>query len=427
MIKELTAGQPNHAVSVHNDNKLANGTGRSFVITDKLLGRGSYGDVFLATDENNRNVAVKCCDITDTGIPDILETSIMSSITHPNLNRALRIHATSNRLYIVQDLARTDMSRHTRRDKDNYQPTMDELKTWCYSLAQGVQALHNEGIIHADIKASNVLLYDDNTVRLTDYTLSVKKWSPTEKFTHSVCTCTHRPLECLTRKPWDESLDIWSLGCTFYEIAYGDYIFPYQGSLEPSHTVKDKEFKVRLRNRSINAIIDWSTRGPNPQTSFDVIGIKTIPIDFIQFKFPHDYDLPEMQLFNDLVCKMLIVDPAARPTIKDVVAHPFFKQHKPTMYLNIQRPVKTLPFKEHARVTRYIQRYSPDQTVQALALKIYSRCNELNHISEHLKAGVCTWIASKIVIGTPTTLAFSKSQILAAERDICHNIAFRLH
>lgn len=414
------------------DQSLVNDIGYSFIISDKMIGHGSYGSVFLATDETGKQVAVKCCPINEKGIPNILEASIMASIMHPYLNHALRIVASDTKLYIIQERAETDLAQYTRRDKGNHKPSMDQLRNWCYCLAQAVAALHKENMIHADIKASNVLLYTDGNIRLTDFTLATRKWSPNEKFTHNVCTCTHRPLECLMKRPWDESLDIWSLGCTFYEIAYGELLFPYQGILEENSSNKqDKEArmqaKLRLRNRSVNAIIDWSSRGPNLPTSYEVIGITQFPIDYIPFVLCDDFKRPEMTVFNDLVCKMLVVDPKKRLTISEVISHPFFQGSKPPIYLAIRRPLNKISVSEQARVSRYIQRYTDNTIVQQLALSIYCACNELYTISEHVKAAVCTWIASKIVIGYPPTIALPLNQILAGEREVCHNLLFRLH
>lgn len=422
----------NMTSSQSKDHSLSNNVGYSFVISDKMIGHGSYGKVFHATDENGKQVAVKCCPINEKGIPNILEASIMASIMHPYLNNALRIVASDMKLYIIMDKAKTDLAQYTRREKGNYKPTMDQLRNWCYCLSQAVSVLHKEHIVHADIKASNVLLYADDTIRLTDFTLATKKWSPDEKFTHNVCTCTHRPLECLMKRPWDESLDIWSLGCTFYEIAYGELLFPYQGILEDNSSDKqDKESrmqaKLRLRNRSVNAIIDWSARGPNPPTSYEVVGTTQFSIDYIPFVLCDDFKRPEMALFNDLVCKMLIVDPKRRLTISQVIAHPFFQGLKAPIYLAIRRPLNKIPVSEQARVSRYIQRYTDNNIIQQLALNIYCACNELYTISEHIKAAVCTWIASKIVVGYPPTIALPMNQILAGEREVCHNLLFRLH
>lgn len=402
--------------------------GTKLNITNKLLGRGSYGNIHLAIDENGKQFAVKCCSIQSIGIPNILEASIMATMTHPYLNRAIRINASDKKLYITQELAICDLAHHTRKDKGKHKPTLDELRKWCFSLAHAVSALHSENIIHADIKASNVLLYADGSIRLTDFGLATKKWYPDQMFTFNVCTCTHRPLECLRRKPWNESLDIWSLGCTFYEIAYGELLFPYQGVLEEPDKLKDKDAKIRLRQRSINAIIDWATSGPNPPTSYEVIGMDQIPINHIPFELCEDYKKPEMAQFNDLMCQMLIVDPKQRPTIGTVLNHPFFKGFRAPLYLNIQRTINKITVNEQARATQYIHRNTADPIVQNLAMSLYCRCNDLYHLSEQIRAATCTWIASKIVTGRiPLSMESMRNKLLVTEREICHNLLFRLH
>lgn len=413
-----------------NDHAFLSNIGYSLVISDTLLGHGSYGDVYMAQDENKRQFAVKCCPIDENGIPNILEASIMMSLSHPYLNRALRVHASETKLYIFQELAITDLAQHTRREKTNYKPTMEELRQWCYSICHAVFSLHNENIIHADIKANNILLFADGSVKLTDYTLATKKWASGEKFTHNVCTCTHRPLECFMKQTWDESLDIWSLGCTLYEIAYGELLFPYQGSLEKSTASKGKDIKLRLRNRSTNAIIDWSLRGPNSSIDNTTLGASQVQIDYIPYVLCDDYARPEMRMFNDMICQMLHVNPQRRPSIRDILSHPFFTVMNPPKYLSIRRPMNRITIVEQARVSRHIQRCSTETTVQSLAMNIYCRCNNLDSLDEKAKSMVATWISSKIILGYPPNiqaLGMPLYQILLAEREICHNLSFRLH
>lgn len=415
----------------NTDQSLFDNVGYCFTISDKLLGSGSYGQVYQATDENGMLAAVKCCPIDNTGIPNILEASIMGSVIHKYLNRALRINATEQKLYIIQDLALGDLAQYTRRDKDKYKPTFAELQTWSFSISQAVAALHNQQIIHGDIKASNVLRYEDGSVRLSDFTLAVKKWSVDDRFNHNTCTCTHRPLECLTNNYWNESLDVWSLGCTLYELAYGEPLFMYQGALEPEPKNRDKEFKRRLKKRSINAIIDWGLRGPQPVASSYSDYIKSLRHDdvkYYSFELCQEYHNPEMAVFNDLLCKMLAVDPSVRLTMAQVLAHPLFTGLKPVTYLTVRRSPNKLEFTEEARVTTIIAHCTDNEHIQRLALNIYSRCNKLGHIKEVVRVKTCVHIASKIVLGLPLPdIQLTQHDLLKTECEICHNLLFRLH
>jgi serine/threonine protein kinase len=421
---------------IKTDSVLQN-IGKSFNVTNRLLGKGSYGCVYVAKDEYNNEFAIKCCDVDPTtGIPNILEANIMSCMIHPFINYALRIHASPTKLYLVQDLARTDMHQYTRKEKGNYKPTIEELKSWCSSIAFATLALHNNNIIHADIKSNNVLLYNDGSVKVTDFTLSTRKLHANDTFIHNVCTCTHRPLECFLKKEWNESLDIWSLGCTFYEMAYGELLFPYQGALELETNYHGKntkeidqseaEAKERIKKRFISALCHWG-KTYNKQESEELSNVRVDHIEYLPVVLPVEFHHESMKLFNDLLYKMLVVDAKKRLTIQQVVDHPFFENMAKPVYLSIKRPFETLSIPEHARVMRHIQRHTDNKHIQELAVTIYSKCTKL-YMTETLKSATCVWLATKLITGSPPKqMQVSLSQILTAERDICHNLSFRLY
>lgn len=420
------------------DEDVSFGLGNEVTI-EKEVGKGSYGSVYSAIDNNGKKVAVKCCNIrNNTGIPSILETSIMSSYLHPYLNSAYKITANNTMLYIIQDLAQRDMAEHTRRrpNKEYLLQNISTLKDWCFSIASAVSVLHKDNIIHADIKASNVLVYKDNSVKLTDFTLSLMKPSPEKKFKHNVCTSTHKPLECFINQEWDESLDIWALGCTFYEIAYGDLLFPYQGSVDKSlssyrnldpvkRKEKEREAKNLIKNKYINAIIDWANRSnPSKKLYSEFFNPN---IDYMSFSLVKEFYFPEMRLFNDLLLKMLVVDPSSRLTISQIIHHPFFEQKKLPIYLSIVRPIKTLPFPEEARIITHIQRFTKNTSIQQLAMLIYCRCTDLDIISESILAETSVLISSKILYGIIPKTILNMDDVLRTEKLICHNLRFSLH
>lgn len=409
---------------------------KHYVINNKLLGSGSFGGVYSAEDQNHNLYAIKCCDVDDKGIPNILEASIMTSIIHPSLNHALDIYSTDSKLYIIQDLAVSDLFTRTNRHRSNYIPSLNELQYWCFTLAQAVSVLHSENIIHADIKSNNVLLYADGSIKLTDFTLARIKNSPSDTFSRTVCTCTHRPLECLLRKPWNESLDIWSLGCTFYELAYGEHLFPYQGNLRQDHKIlKDRKFKERLRRKSIAALLDWNTHGPSQRhiLPFDIDPIN-IPHDFVPFSLSPRFTHPSMEVFNSLITSMLCVNPSLRPSISSILSHPFFKtlSHRintDNSYITITRPEYSLSTQEFNRIHTIISSYTDNIFISKLSFSLYCRCINLDSLSESLRIFVCTWLALKInSLPLPSIPhKFSLDDIISAELSICHNLRFHLH
>ena len=206
----------------------------STITLDKQLGKGGFGTVYLCRNENNEELAVKCIKTKDFGIPSLIEASIMSVIQHPNLTQALKIHSTPQMLYIVQELAISDLSVYRSKN----QLDQNTMILWTHSIIQGLACLHRYDIIHGDLKASNILVYSNNNIKITDFTLSTnRKWSNN----YRPCTQTHRPLEVWMGEKWNESVDIWALGCTIFELVYGKSLFVKQ----------DKD-------ASINALIDWN-------------------------------------------------------------------------------------------------------------------------------------------------------------------------
>src|SRR5207249_1559942 len=121
----------------------------------------------------------------------------------------------------------------------------DKLLKWSFGLCQGLWCLHENDIIHGDVKGSNVLLYKDDNVKLTDFNVSIKLWHPHETRTDRVGTMTHTCLEMLKKVEWSKPVDIWSLGCTLYEIAFGKLLFVSQNYGQKKED-KERDFKILL-------------------------------------------------------------------------------------------------------------------------------------------------------------------------------------
>lgn len=384
----------------------------AYIINDSVLGKGSYGSVYLAS-KNDKQIAVKCCHMYDNGIENIIETSLMASLVHPNINPALDIFCTPETVYIIQELAMMDLYAYTNINKQNHHCSYEELQHIFYSITQAVSILHQHQFIHADIKSNNILLFPNNIIKLTDFTLTVRKLHSSTKYNNTVCTPTHRPIECHMKQSWDESLDIWSLGCTFYEIAYNEPLFVNQSYIDKSRYDK-KEQKEVIRQRYVNAIIHWAEiqNQEHPYKSYDI-----------------KYD-PNSTKNNilPLVTQILHIDAKQRPTITEIINSPMFFNFttsvKPHLNTHIQN---TLSMMEEARVIRYIEQCTNNDAVQSLAYKIYTQLT-LDTIGEYNKAIGCAWLACKMI---NTIDHFTKliplEDILYTEREILHNLHFCLY
>ena len=371
-----------------------------FKLTETSLGKGSFGHVYMGRDETNKKIAIKCCSLEQNGIPNLLEASLMKSLLHPYLNHAIQILCTDEQLLIMQELAVMDLHTYTHNSKMNHQWTKLELIQVYHSLLQAVYVLHQQQLIHGDIKSNNILIYPQGQVKLTDFTLTTKKINT---LTHTVCTPTHRPLECHLQDPWDETLDLWSLGCTFYEMSYNCYLFKKQKHV----------------HQYINAILDWGQK-QNQALSMSFYHVYYHPIILCQKWFNDPFEL------NQIIQSLLQINPVHRIHSNILLQHPLFKNltcYNPEL---VQPLSKLCSISEQARVMRYIEQCTNHPEVQKKAYELY--CFIHTDMSEIEKAVGVSWIASKLLL--ETTVMINKiiplEQILKIEKDICHALQFML-
>lgn len=418
----------------------------SYHITDKLLGKGGFGSVYLCNDSNNKFYAIKCCNISkEIGIIHLLEPIIMSTILHPYLNHCVKIYVSERKLYMIQDLARTDLAQYTRCYKENYRPPISKLKYWCHCLIKALYALHSNNIIHADIKASNILLYNDDSIKLSDFNLSVLKSDKNTTFTHKICTITHRPLEVLKKDFWNEAVDIWSLGCTFYEIAYGMLLFPCQHDKNNTkcyiNAILEWE-KIKTLNDSqemTNKITSHFIKNNNLSNSnFNKMDGSSSILKFLDETnlYPVEYNPPlfcddskdlSKLIFNDLLYKILIIDQYKRPTIKDLLKHPFINDN-PIKYQLIKCIENEISEYDKIQITNYISNLTTDDEVRNLSLKIYNNINFITNYTQELKAMTCILISSKILHkNIPKIQDDILPTIISLEANICNNLTFHFN
>ena len=104
------------------------------------------------------------------------------------------------------------------------QLTKDQVAVLAYNLLCAVKFLHSANIIHRDLKPDNILVTDDMEVKICDFGLArgINGVHSAEKRQRSKSITTYtryyRPPEViLGQTDYDESADVWSLGCTLFE------------------------------------------------------------------------------------------------------------------------------------------------------------------------------------------------------------------
>lgn len=370
-----------------------------------LIGDGSYGSVYRSKDYSGNEYAIKQIPIDKDGIPCLLEAIIMSTFDNKVLNNAVSIFVTDKHLNLVQKLAKSDLAKHNLLVDENIK------RKWMWQICNAVNSLHKVGIIHADIKPSNLLYFDDDTVKLADFTLSVKLWDKNDTFDHPIGTYAYCAPESLLGQKWTFPVDIWALGVTFYEIMYGIPLIKPQ----PKSSSR-REIKIKY----LNAIMTWLN----------------IPVKNAYPFTPIEAMLSVDNTFDQMIISMLSFDAAKRPTIKDILTSSYF-----TGFDTIPTHINVIDYKPLSgnvmtKIIREIREiFSPSAlTVDPkdmnsliwLSSQIYQRLSLDNMFDLHLIT--CCWIATKLVLGCVIDIKtkYEHKDIIKMERIICRHLSYCL-
>jgi NIMA (never in mitosis gene a)-related kinase len=148
------------------------------------------------------------------------EIRILASVNHQNVigYKEAYFDENTNELCIIMELANGgDLDGKITQAK-NLKSFVKEEKIWhiVRHLIQGLVALHDQDIVHRDIKCANVFLSNDGGVKLGD--MNVSKIAKVGIMQTQTGTPYYCPPEVWNDKPYNSKCDIWSLGCVIYEL-----------------------------------------------------------------------------------------------------------------------------------------------------------------------------------------------------------------
>lgn len=199
---------------------------------EKKIGEGAMAAVYRAYDPDlGRHVAVK---ILPMGFLDDAEASkrfyqeikALAGLSHPNIVRLLDAGREGNYAYYVMEEMPGGSLKQMLGKPLPYQQAAGLL----IPAAQGLTYAHSQGIIHRDVKPSNILLSESGEVKIADFGISriLSDEETRERLTEigtSLGTPEYMSPEVAIGKTSDERADIYSLGIVLYELITGHKVF----------------------------------------------------------------------------------------------------------------------------------------------------------------------------------------------------------
>ncbi|XP_014229498.1 mitogen-activated protein kinase 14A-like isoform X1 [Trichogramma pretiosum] len=282
------------------------------------VGSGAYGQVCSAFDKlYRRKVAIK--KLARPFQSDIhakrtfRELRLLRHMHHENVIGLLDVYSPCTSMqdfenvYLVTHLMGADLNNIVKTQK----LSDDHVQFLVYQILRGLKYIHSAGIIHRDLKPSNIAVNEDCELRILDFGLA----RPAEnEMTGYVATRWYRAPEIMLNwMHYNQTVDIWSVGCIMAELLTGRTLFPGVDHIHQLNLIMDllgtprEKFMKKISSESAKSYIE--SLPPMKRKDFKQVfqGANPLAIDLLQL--------------------MLELDPEQRITAEVALSHAYFAQY----------------------------------------------------------------------------------------------------
>ncbi|XP_075470253.1 mitogen-activated protein kinase 14 isoform X2 [Ascaphus truei] len=293
------------------------------------VGSGAYGSVCSSFDaKTGLRVAVKKLSRPFQSIIHAKRTyremRLLKHMKHENVIGLLDVFTPAksfeefNDVYLVTHLMGADLNNIVKCQK----LTDDHVQFLIYQILRGLKYIHSADIIHRDLKPSNLAVNEDCELKILDFGLARLT---DEEMTGYVATRWYRAPEIMLNwMHYNQTVDIWSVGCIMAELLTGRTLFPGTDHINqlqqimrltgtpPSYLInRMPSHEARNYIQSLPYMPKMNFEdvflGANPQGSRERVGVVLESVDLLE--------------------KMLVLDTDKRITAAEALAHAYFAQY----------------------------------------------------------------------------------------------------
>lgn len=279
-----------------------------------FLGEGQFATVYKAEDQETGNiVAVKKIKLgkrseAKDGInrTALREIKLLQEISHKNIIGLLDVFGHKSNVSLVFDFMETDLEVLVKDMSIVFTPA--HIKSYILMTLQGLEYLHQNWILHRDLKPNNLLIDEQGILKLGDFGLAKYFGSPNRIYTHQVVTRWYRCPELLFgARIYGGGVDMWAVGCILAELLLRVPFLPGESDLDQLSRI-------------------FQALGTPTEDSWP--GMKSLP-DYVEFKpFP---GTPLKDIFSaagddllDLLARLFDCNPNCRVTSSQALQMPYF-------------------------------------------------------------------------------------------------------
>ncbi|KAK4488778.1 hypothetical protein RD792_004565 [Penstemon davidsonii] len=306
------------------------------------IDEGTYGVVYRAKDKKTGEiVALKKVKMEKEreGFPltSLREINILLSFHHPSIVdvKEVVVGSSLDSIFMVMEYMEHDLKALMETIKQPF--SQSEVKCLMLQLLGGIKYLHDNWVLHRDLKTSNLLLNNRGELKICDFGLARQYGSPLKPYTHLVVTLWYRAPELLLgAKQYSTAIDMWSLGCIMAELLSKEPLFNGKSELDQL----DKIFRVL--GTPNEAIWPGCTKLPSYKVNFvkhqlPALGDSglafwppLVPMyNLLRRKFPATSFTGSPVLSDagfDLLNKLLTYEPEKRITAEEALNHEWFRE-----------------------------------------------------------------------------------------------------
>ncbi|KAF8863331.1 Pkinase-domain-containing protein [Acephala macrosclerotiorum] len=260
----------------------------------RLIGKGSFGKVYLASHKltNGSKVVLKSANKDDSNLAR--EIHHHRQFIHPHIARLYEVIVTESLVWLVLEYCPGDelynyLLKHGALPVEKVQKVFTQL-------VGAVTYVHNSSCVHRDLKLENILLDKHENVKLCDFGFT-REYEGKASYLQTFCgtICYSAPEMLKGEKYAGEKVDVWSLGVILYALLCGELPF-------------DEDDDNATRTKILTTEPKWP-----------------------------DHLTPDAR---SLLGVLLSKRPIIRPSLPDILAHPFLAEHAPHQQaiLKLQQP-----------------------------------------------------------------------------------------